>query len=216
MLSLNLRSAGDPLRFLCLGAHCDDIELGCGGSLLRLLSEHPGSEVTWLVLSSNPERERETRASAADFLAASGQATVEIRTFRESYFPYQGEAIKEVFDEVKGRVSPDVVFTHHRRDEHQDHRLVGALTWQTFRDHLILEYEIPKYEGDLGAPNLFVPLDAETARRKVDLIVRHYPSQAGRSWFRPSTFEAILGIRGVECNAADGLAEAFHCRKTVV
>lgn len=216
MLPLSLGRPGAPLRLLCLGAHCDDIEIGCGGSLLRLLDEHPGSEVAWLILSSNPERESESRASAADFLAAAGSATVEIRSFRESYFPYHGEGIKDAFEEIKGRVSPDIVFSHHRRDEHQDHRLVAELTWNTFRNHLVAEYEIPKYEGDLGTPNLFVPLSPTTARRKVDLIVRHYPSQAGRSWFRPATFDAVMALRGVECNAPEGVAEAFHCRKAVL
>jgi LmbE family N-acetylglucosaminyl deacetylase len=213
MLSLTLGRPGVPLRLLCLGAHSDDIEIGAGGTLLRLLAEYPGSQVDWVVLSSTPEREREARASSAEFLAGAGRATVTIGTFRESFFPYRGESIKDFFEQVKASVSPDLVFTHHRRDEHQDHRLVAELTWNTFRDHLIAEYEIPKYEGDLGQPNLFVPLPADVARRKVELIVRHFKSQASRSWFRPETFQAVMALRGVECNAPDGLAEAFHCRK---
>jgi len=211
--SLTLGGAGTTLRLLCLGAHSDDIEIGAGGTLLRLLAEYPGSQVDWVVLSSTPEREREARASSAEFLAGAGRATVTIGTFRESFFPYRGESIKDFFEQVKASVSPDLVFTHHRRDEHQDHRLVAELTWNTFRDHLIAEYEIPKYEGDLGQPNLFVPLPADVARRKVELIVRHFKSQASRSWFRPETFQAVMALRGVECNAPDGLAEAFHCRK---
>lgn len=213
MQSLTLGGAGTTLRLLCLGAHSDDIEIGAGGTLLRLLAEYPGSQVDWVVLSSTPEREREARASSAEFLAGAGRATVTIGTFRESFFPYRGESIKDFFEQVKASVSPDLVFTHHRRDEHQDHRLVAELTWNTFRDHLIAEYEIPKYEGDLGQPNLFVPLPADVARRKVELIVRHFKSQASRSWFRPETFQAVMALRGVECNAPDGLAEAFHCRK---
>lgn len=216
MLRLNLGRPGAPLNLLCLGAHCDDIEIGAGGTILRLLAEHPGTEVDWIVLSSNAERDKEARASAGEFLAAAGAARVRIETFRESFFPYQGAAIKECFEGIKATVTPDLILTHHRRDEHQDHRVVAELTWNTFRDNLIAEYEIPKYEGDLGLPGLFVPLTREAARRKVDLIVRHYPSQASRSWFRRETFEAVLSLRGVECNAPDGLAEAFHCRKAVL
>lgn len=216
MLPLTFGRTGAPLRLLCLGAHCDDIEIGAGGTILRLLAEHPGSQVDWVVLSSNPEREKEARAAAADFLAGAGSARVRVEAFRESFFPYQGAAIKDFFEEVKATVSPDLVLTHHRRDEHQDHRLVAELTWNTFRNHLIAEYEIPKYEGDLGHPNLFVPLSSLLAARKVELIVRHFPSQAGRSWFRPETFQAVMSLRGVESNAPDGLAEAFHCRKIVV
>lgn len=216
MHSLTLSAPGAPLRLLCLGAHCDDIEIGCGGTLLRLLAEHPGSQVDWVVLSSNPEREKETRASAAEFLQGAARSTVSIESFRESFFPYRGEEIKEHVEKVKAATAPDVVFTHHRRDEHQDHRLVAELTWNTFRNHLIAEYEIPKYEGDLGQPNLFVPLSATIARRKTELILRHYASQASRSWFRPETFQAVMALRGIECNAAEGLAEAFHCRKVVV
>jgi len=216
MLQLALGRPGTPLRLLCVGAHCDDIEIGCGGTLLRLLAEHPGSEVDWVVLSSTPERERETHASAAEFLADAGRIRVSVETFRESYFPWRGEPIKDVFEQVKASASPDVIFTHHRRDEHQDHRLVAELTWNTFRDHLVLEYEIPKYEGDLGQPNLFVPLPAAVAQRKIDLILRHYQSQSRRSWFRAETFRAVMDLRGIESNAPDGVAEAFHCRKATI
>jgi LmbE family N-acetylglucosaminyl deacetylase len=216
MLPLTLGRARAPLRLLCLGAHCDDIEIGCGGALLRLLAEHPGSDVEWVVLSSNPEREREARASAADFLAGARNSRIRVQVFRESYFPYDGGSIKDFFEQIKGSSPPDLVFTHRRDDEHQDHRLVAELTWNTFRDHLVAEYEVPKYEGDLGRPNLFVPLPAATAERKIELILRHFKSQARRSWFRSETFRGLMTLRGNECNAPDGLAEAFHCRKTLI
>lgn len=215
MRRLSLGRAEAPLTLLCLGAHSDDIEIGCGGSVLRLLEEHPGSSVTWVVLSGTEERAREARASAADFLAGAGERRLEIESFRESFFPYQGGGIKEFFETLKP-VRPDVVFTHTRRDLHQDHRLVAELTWNTFRDHLILEYEIPKYDGDLGAPNCFVPLSEAGARRKVELLLRHFESQKKRAWFRADTFWALLRIRGVECNAPDGFAEAFYAPKLVL
>jgi LmbE family N-acetylglucosaminyl deacetylase len=213
MLGVRLGPGEGPLEILCLGAHCDDIEIGAGGALLRLLAERPGSSVHWVVFASNEQREREAKASAAEFLSGAGRRSVVVKGFRESYFPFVAAEIKDDFERLKGDVDPDVVFTHHLADRHQDHRLVAELTWNTFRNHLVVEYEIPKYEGDLGAPNLFFPLPESIARRKIDLILRHFPSQAGRSWFRPETFEAVLRLRGVECNAPEGWAEGFHCRK---
>jgi LmbE family N-acetylglucosaminyl deacetylase len=207
---------GDPLRILCLGAHSDDIEIGCGGTLLRLLAERAGSSVHWVVFSATPEREREARASASDFLADAKSATVVVKTFRESFFPAAWADIKESFEAVKREFGPDVVLCHHRHDFHQDHRVVAELAWNTFRNHLILEYEIPKYEGDLGAPNVFVPLARATADRKVDLLLRHFGSQSARTWFRPDTFNGLMSVRGVECNAPEGRAEAFHARKLTV
>ena len=215
-LRLNLGEPATPLRVLCLGAHCDDIEIGCGATLLRLLSERPGSDVRWVVFSSVPERERVTRAAAEDFLAAAGRREVTVLQFRESYFPWVAASIKDEFEKLKAGPPPDVILTHHRRDEHQDHRVIAELTWNTFRNHFIAEYEIPKYEGDLGMPNFFVPIPSPVAERKVELLLRHYRSQAGRSWFRPETFKAVLSLRGIECAAPEGFAEAFHCRKVVV
>jgi LmbE family N-acetylglucosaminyl deacetylase len=205
-----------PMRILCLGAHADDIEIGCGGTLLRLLSEHPGSSVHWVALSATPEREAEARASAAEFLAQAVKAAVSVRTFRESYFPAAWTDIKDFFEELKRQVDPELIFCHRRNDEHQDHKVVADLTWNTFRNHLILEYEIPKYEGDLGVPNFYVPLTHAIAERKVSLLVRHFPSQSTRSWFRPDTFHGLMAIRGVECNAPEGRAEAFHARKVLI
>ncbi len=216
MLAATLGKPGRPLNLLCLGAHCDDLEIGCGGTILRLLAEHPGSSVRWVVFASTPAREAEARASAAELLAGAGRVEIEIDSFRESYFPFVGASIKDRFEALKAGPDPDLVLTHHTADLHQDHRTIGELTWNTFRDHLIAEFEIPKYEGDLSRPGLFVPLPETTARRKLDLILKHFRSQASRRWFRRETFEAVLRLRGIECNAPDGFAEAFHVRKLVV
>ena len=217
MLKLRLEQFDPPLKhILCLGAHCDDLEIGAGGTLLRLLRERPGSTVHWVVFASNAERAAEARGAAAEVLAGAARSNVEINAFRESFFPYLGSSIKERFEQIKAAVNPDLVLTHRTRDLHQDHRTIAELTWNTFRDHLIFEFEIPKYEGDLGQPNLFVPLTHADAERKMALILRHFPSQASRRWFRKETFEAILRLRGIECNAPEGFAEAFHVRKLVV
>jgi LmbE family N-acetylglucosaminyl deacetylase len=205
---------GAPLSLLCIGAHSDDIEIGCGGTILRLLAERPGSTVQWVVLSADDAREREARASAEAFLDDAKEHHVEVCRFRESYFPWAGAEIKDHFNALRQRVEPDVVFCHHREDEHQDHRTVGALVWNTFREHLIAEYEIPKYEGDLGHPNLFVTLSPEILERKVALLMEHFGSQADKRWFRPDTFRAMATLRGVESGTA--LAEAFHVRKLVL
>lgn len=205
-----------PLRLLCMGAHSDDIEIGCGGTLLKLLEGYPGSSVTWVVFSSNVQRETEARASAAAFLESAAQSNILVHRFKESYFPHAGAEIKDAFEELKHSTSPDVVFSHHRNDLHQDHRTIAELTWNTFRNHLILEYEIPKFEGDLGHPGLYVPLSDAQASRKIELLMKHFASQLGRSWFRPETFRGLMSIRGIECNAPDGTAEAFHVRKAVL
>jgi LmbE family N-acetylglucosaminyl deacetylase len=216
MLSGTLGKPGAPLTILCLGAHCDDLEIGAGGAILRLLAERPGSSVHWVVFASNAERAVEARAGAAEVLSGAARSQVQINSFRESFFPWVGSSIKEHFEQIKAAVSPDLVFTHRTADLHQDHRTVAELTWNTFRDHLIAEYEIPKYEGDLGQPNLFVPLTRAIAERKVALILRHFRSQASRRWFRAETFESLMRLRGIECNAPEGFAEAFHVRKLVV
>jgi len=217
MLPIGLGTgSGLPLRFLCLGAHSDDIEIGCGGAILKLLAAHPGSSVTWVVFSSNDQREAEARGSATAFLQSAAQSNVIVHRFKESYFPHAGSEIKDAFEELKRSGTPDVVFSHHRHDVHQDHRTIAELTWNTFRNHLILEYEIPKYEGDLGHPGLYVPLSAAQSSQKIELLMTHFASQAGRSWFRPETFRGLMSIRGIECNAPDGTAEAFHLRKAVL
>lgn len=216
MLPLTFGAGSGPLSVLCLGAHADDIEIGCGGTLLRLLAERPGTRVHWVVLSATPEREREARACAADFLAGAGETQVVVKSFRESYFPHVGAELKDFFEELKLAVRPDLIFCHRREDMHQDHRVTAELTWNTYRNHLIFEYEIPKYEGDLGHPNLFVPLSEAESERKIELLLRHFVSQRTRAWFRPDTFRGLMSLRGVECNAPRGRAEAFHVRKAVI
>lgn len=216
MLPLTFRDGSAPLRILCLGAHSDDIEIGCGGTVLRLLAERPASEVHWVVFSATGPRELEAQSSAESFLAGASGKTIVTKAFRESYFPAAWADIKDFFEETRRAFDPNLVLTHHSKDLHQDHRVVGELTWNTFRNHLVLEYEIAKYEGDLGNPNLFVPLTRAHADRKVELLLRHFPSQASRAWFRPDTFHGLMSVRGVECNAPEGRAEAFHARKVVV
>jgi LmbE family N-acetylglucosaminyl deacetylase len=201
---------------LCIGAHCDDIEIGCGGTILRLLAEHPGSSVHWVVLASNPRRADEAQSAANAFLEGAVHRTVEVKTFRESYFPYVGAEIKDYFETLGAACDPHLIFSHYHLDRHQDHRLVSELTWNTFRNHLIAEYEIPKYEGDLDRPNTYVALTRAHADRKVDLLMKHFPSQASRRWFKAETFHSLMIVRGNEAVAAEGRAEAFHVRKLVV
>lgn len=213
MLSL---SPGRPLQnVLCLGAHCDDIEIGCGATLLGLAAGEPPPRFHWVVFSSDPTREAETRRAAARLLG-DAETRVEVHRFRNGFFPYVGADIKQAFEALKQRVQPDLIFTHYRQDRHQDHRLISDLTWNTFRDHLIFEYEIPKYDGDLGHPNVFVPASQAAAEHKVAVLMEEFPSQRDHAWFCPQTFTALLRLRGVECNAPDGLAEAFLARKLVL
>ena len=213
MLSLSLPK-GAPLRVLCLGAHCDDVEIGCAGTLMTLQERHPGSHFNWVVFTQEPGRERETRDAAARIHGES--VSLEVLDFRMSYLPYEGAKVKDRFEAIKARIQPDLVFTHRLEDRHQDHRLVAELTWNTFRSHLVLEYEIPKYEGDLGQPNLFVPLSEGVAARKIEMLMTCFPSQAERPWFRRELFQGHLALRGIECNAPSGSAEAFHARKVCV
>lgn len=201
---------------LCLGAHADDIEIGCGGAMLKLLAENPSLHVHWVVLGAGVQRAQEAIASARRFLRNSGKENVTIKGFRDSYFPYIGAQIKEYFEQLRDRISPDLIFTHRRADLHQDHRLVSELTWCAFRDHLILEYEVPKYDGDMGRPNLYVPLDESTCREKIETIVECFPTQNGKSWFSDDTYWAVLRLRGVECHSPSKLAEGFYAHKMVV
>jgi LmbE family N-acetylglucosaminyl deacetylase len=205
-----------PARVLALGAHCDDIEIGCGGTLLRLAAARPGLEALWVVFCSSPARAREARASAGAFLQGAAEPRIVVHDFRDAFLPYSGGAVKEAFEALKKDFSPDLVFTHYRNDRHQDHRLVSDLTWNTWRDHLILEYEVPKFDGDFGSPNVFSPLPRATLQRKIDLVFEHFPSQSGRQWFTPDLLQAVARIRGMECVAPDQVAEAFYARKIVL
>ncbi len=201
---------------LCIGCHSDDIEIGCGGLVLRLLRERPSLKVHWVVLGATGERDTEAQRSAEAWLGSACDADVVIRPFRDSYFPTQWAEIKEFLHGLSARVQPDLILTHRRDDAHQDHRVAAELTWCAFRDHLILEYEIPKYEGDLGRPNVYASLPADVAQRKIALLMEHFTTQRGKDWFRPETFEALMRLRGIECKAAGGYAEGFYARKLTV
>ena len=205
--------AEGPGVVLCIGAHCDDIEIGCGGTLLRLLETNPALEVHFLVLCSDALRKREALDAARRLLGDAREKCVQILSHRDGFLPYSGGEVKECFESLKRTVEPDLILTHTRGDLHQDHRLVSELTWNTFRNHLILEFEIPKYDGDLGAPNFFVPLSEAQVARKLEIVLGAFASQRTRGWFREDTFRALLRLRGVECNAV--YAEAFHARKVV-
>jgi LmbE family N-acetylglucosaminyl deacetylase len=202
-----------PKRILALGAHSDDIEIGCGGTMLRLVAAKPQLEVKWVVFCGTAERAREARASAAAFLEGAQRWAVLVKDFRDGFLPYAGTAVKEAFEELKREFSPDVVFTHYREDRHQDHRLVSELTWNTWRDHLILEYEVPKYDGDFGVPNAFVELPENIVQRKIELVLHHFRSQAGKHWLTQDLLRSVARIRGMECDSRHRLAEAFYGRK---
>ena len=215
MLRLRLGQSREPIReVLCLGAHSDDIEIGCGGAILELAAAHPGLRVTWVVFSGDAKREAEARLAAGRFLRGAGSSRVVIRKQRDGFFPAQMTEIKEFFEELKRISTPDLIFTHVRHDRHQDHRTISDLTWNTFRNHLVLEYEIPKYDGDLGTPNVFVPISRKAARRKVDDICSIFKSQLGQHWFTPDLFFGLMRIRGIEC--CSEFAEGFYSRKAVL
>jgi LmbE family N-acetylglucosaminyl deacetylase len=203
-------------RVLCFGAHSDDIEIGCGGTILRLIEANPQLEIIWVVFGGNEQRQAEARASAEAFLAGISSKNVVTRSFRDAFFPYQGEAIKEFVEEVRRSCSPDVIFTHYRDDLHQDHRTINQLTWNAFRSHTICEYEIVKYDSDLGHPNLFSPLTDAIVNRKIELLMKHFASQQRKQWYDEETFRAYLRIRGVQCDSPTKYAEAFHVRKMLM
>jgi len=204
-----------PVNILCLGAHSDDIEIGCGGALLRLIDEHPALNVSWVVLGASSRRVREAKKSAELFLAGVSKKHVEVKGFKDGYFPYHGAKIKDYFEELKEQISPDLIFTHYRKDLHQDHRLVEELTWNTFRDHLILEYEIPKYDGDLGAPNFFICFDETIAAKKVKYLNESFATQRDKYWFSDETFLSLMQVRGIEARSTSKYAEGFYAYKIV-
>jgi LmbE family N-acetylglucosaminyl deacetylase len=209
------RSAEEPLEILCLGAHSDDIEIGCGATLLQLKEWYPALSFHWVVFSAKGTR-REEACRAAQLFTAGKSCNVVLQSFDDGFLPYSGAEVKRVFEQLKAQTQPDVIFTHWGGDAHQDHRLLSELTWNTFRNHMILEYEIPKYDGDLGRPNCFVPLDEHVWQHKIDLIMDAFASQHSRNWFEPATFSGLMRLRGMECNASSGYAEAFYTRKMVV
>lgn len=213
-LRFNLPGGRAP-RLLFIGAHCDDIEIGCGGTLIELLEQYPGAQVYWVVLSSGEKRAEEARYAARLLLRGVKKANVVIKHFRGGYFPSEVAAIKDYFEELKA-IEPDVVFSHCREDLHQDHRMVGELVWNTFRNHVILEYEVPKYDGGLGSPSVFVALSEGAVARKVDLLMTVFATQHDKQWFTPETFRGLMRLRGIECNAPSGYAEAFYSRKLVL
>jgi LmbE family N-acetylglucosaminyl deacetylase len=203
-----------PLNILCLGAHSDDIEIGCGGAILHLVDQFPASRFYWVVFSAPGVREAEARRSA-ELLVGSRLNGPLLKTFQDGFMPYLGSDVKTVFENELKQISPDLIFTHNGKDAHQDHRFISELTWNTFRDHLILEYEIPKYDGDLAQPSVYVPLTQEICRKKVSSLMDAFQSQHSKRWFEESTFMALMRLRGMECNAPSGYAEAFYCRKVV-
>ena len=207
---------GNLRSILCLGAHSDDIEIGCGGTVLKLVDANPGLSVHWVVFSAVGDRGLEAQAAAARFLARAGSRTVALHQFRDGFFPSEHAKIKTYFEELKSKVQPDVVFTHTRADLHQDHRVVCELTGNTFRDHLVLEYEVPKWDGDLGAPNCFVQLDEKHAAEKVSILMECFATQRGKRWFDEETFNGLMRLRAIECNAPSKRAEAFYGRKVVL
>ena len=201
-------------RLLVLGAHSDDIEIGCGGTVRFLLERHPGAAVRWVVFAAgDPARAAEARAAAARFLKGAGGAEGALHGFRDGFFPAEVGDLQGAFEALKAGPAPDLVFTHRRDDRHQDHRQLAELTWNTFRDTAVLEYEIPKYDPDLGNPNLFVPLTRAQAEEKVAILMEEFPSQRRRAWFTPDTFTGLMRLRGMQCNAPSRFAEGFHAPK---
>jgi LmbE family N-acetylglucosaminyl deacetylase len=216
MRPFRVAGPGERIRVLCLGAHSDDIEIGAGGTILELISSGLRVEVLWCVLSALGPRKREAEAAAESFLDGCAYADVAIGTFKDGYFPYQGADIKSWIEDLKTRFTPDIVFTHRRDDAHQDHREVCNLTWNTFRDHVILEYEIPKWDGDLGRPNTFIPIQKGNLERKIELLGEYFGTQRSKDWFDAETFRGLARLRGMECRAPEKFAEAFLTNKLVL
>lgn len=216
MMPLKLGGPGTRLSVLCLGAHSDDIEIGAGGALMTLIAQGTGLDAHWCVMSGSAARRAEAENSARDFLAGAHSQRIEIMSFRDGSFPAQYEGIKAWFEDLKARAKPDLILTHRRDDRHQDHREVCQHTWSTFRDHMILEYEIPKWDGDVGQPNAYVPLRAEVLDRKIELLMKHFGTQRSKAWFDDEVFRGLARLRGMECAAPERYAEAFTARKLAI
>jgi LmbE family N-acetylglucosaminyl deacetylase len=216
MKGLPLARPGETLSVLCLGAHADDIEIGAGGTILQWIASGVRLEVRWCVLSASGARAEEARASADAFLAGAVGSRLELGQFKDGFFPYQGADIKAWLEILKADLDPDVILTHRRSDAHQDHREVCQLTWNLFRDHLILEYEIPKWDGDLDRPNVYMPLGSAVLARKIELLLAHFGSQRSKDWFDAETFTGLARLRGMECRAPERYAEAFVLRKATL
>jgi LmbE family N-acetylglucosaminyl deacetylase len=210
------KGAKDGLQILCLGCHSDDIEIGCGGSIIRLAEEYPDCVFHWVVFSAIDTRKAEAQHAASQFVDPLRLNGPILKEFPDGFMPFVGADIKCFFEELKRTVNPTLIFTHNRNDAHQDHRTISDLTWNTFRDHLILEYEIPKYDGDIGQPSIFVPLTSEACETKIRLITDAFHSQRDKRWFQADTFRSLMRLRGMECNAPSGYAEAFYGRKLVL
>ncbi|MFZ0519760.1 MAG: PIG-L deacetylase family protein [Candidatus Acidiferrales bacterium] len=216
MIHLGLPAVNGRLEILCLGSHSDDIEIGCGGTILRLAEQFPDCVIHWAVFNAVGARQNEAERGATLFAGRHLGESPRLECFQDGFMPYAGAAVKSVFEDLKQVIAPTIIFTHNRKDAHQDHRLIAELTWNTFRDHLILEYEIPKYDGDMGQPNVFVPLESEQYQTKVRFIMDAFQSQHSKRWFREDTFLSLMRLRGMECNAPSGHAEAFYCHKLVL
>ena len=204
------------MSVLCLGAHADDIEIGAGGTILGWIAAGVKLDVHWCVLSAARSRAEEARASAAAFLRGAASVRIDLAEFQDSYFPYQGAEIKQWIANLRTRCDPDVIFTHRATDAHQDHRELCQLTSNAFRDNLILEYEIPKWDGDLDKANVFVSMPSEILERKIDLLLTYFATQRSKDWFDADTFRGLARLRGMECRASDRFAEAFVVRKAVL
>jgi len=215
VLKIKFGKPGRKFKILCIGAHSDDIEIGCGGTILRIIKEFDDIEVYWIVLGSEGERDEEAKTSANIFLSGVKSKHIFIKHFKNSYFPYNGGKIKDYFEGIRKKIAPDIIFTHYRHDLHQDHRLVSELTWNTFRNNFILEYEIIKYDGDIGVPNFYVNLDETLCHKKISILLETFRTQTPKTWFTYDTFLSLLRIRGVESASPDKYAEGFYCRKIV-
>lgn len=214
MIEIALKVDSRALNILCLGCHSDDIEIGCGGTILRLREQYPNAVFHWVVFSANGVRESEAKRAASLFVGARS-GNLLLKNFPDGFMPFVGGEVKQVFEELK-TLMPDLILTHSREDAHQDHRLIAEMTWNTFRNHLILEYEVPKYDGDMGRPSVFVPLTKEICETKLRYLMEAFKSQRAKRWFEEETFRSLMRLRGMECNSPSGYAEAFYSRKLVL